>query len=550
MAHIIPNLEGIKATSGGMQRELDVVKLLRDALPDDFVVFHGVLMSNRFNGRQHFGEVDVLVLAPSGLLGLIEVKAGRVLVSDKGISKDYGDKNKNVGWQLNMQYGTLRGRLKDAGLDTHIAQYLVVPDMVLEGQIAKLPRVYVVDKHRLHSLPTELLRDLSPSTGADKSHLYAKLKLFLNNQFALPADPSQNLQWLQESVQELAEGMALWVPRIHAPSGMYAIQATAGAGKTQLALRVLQEAARAGMSARYVCFNRPLADHLRMLLKDTSVSVGTFHEFAIEALRALHGEVLDFSSPQVFAQAETAFVEQAACLPRFDVLMVDEAQDFAPAWLTALAQQRTPSGRVYVLQDEAQRLYMREVGDAPALPSAVRVECWDNFRTPRRIVQLINLLRLTREPVAARCPIDGQIPGFHTWPAEDEAGMATLERVVSSLLAEKIKPENIVLLSYAGLKRSRLLLKSHVAQKALRKFSGQYDAQGGAIWTPGDLLAESVHRFKGQAAPVVVLCEVDFEVLDALTKNRLLVGMSRAQWRLEIVLSERAEHVLRTAILG
>ena len=45
------------------------------------------------------------------------------------------------------------------------------------------------------------------------------------------------------------------------------------------------------------------------------------------------------------------------------------------------------------------------------------------------------------------------------------------------------------------------------------------------------------------AAPVV-LCEIDFEVLTKLERKKLFVGMSRAQLRLECIVSECAEQAL------
>ena len=48
----------------------------------------------------------------------------------------------------------------------------------------------------------------------------------------------------------------------------------------------------------------------------------------------------------------------------------------------------------------------------------------------------------------------------------------------------------------------------------------------------------------GQSAPVVVLCEIDFETLSDRDRRKLFVGMSRAQLRLECVVSERTERAL------
>ena len=547
MAQVIPSLEGVKATSTGMQRELDVVGLLREHLPQDYLVFHGVLWSAKLDGGQQFGEVDVIVLAPSGKIGLLEVKAGQVIVNNKGISKAYADGNKDVSWQLNMQYGALRNRLRKAKLDTEIAQYLVIPDMRFDGEVVRLPRVWIVDKSRFRSLPGEVIKDLA---GPPNPELFAKLHRFFGNIFKLPTDPSDTLQWLNEAVHDLAEGLATWMPRLRAPAGLFRVHATAGGGKTQLALRLFEQARDEGLSLRYVCFNRPLADYLRALAKGYGVSVTTYHELAVDALRTTSQAPLDFASPAVFTEAETYFAAHTPDIAQFDVLVIDEAQDFSSDWLDVLLRQRKPGGRAYILQDEAQQLYLRQESPNAQLAEAVEIDCWDNFRSPRRIVQAINAFALTREPVIARCPIEGQMPGFHAWPEDDADGMRTLERVLSDLLHEGIQASNIALLSYAGLKRSKLLTQESLAKLPLRKFSGTYDEQGQPHWTQGKLLAESLNRFKGQAAPVVVMCEVDFNALDTLTKNRLFVGMTRAQWRLEVVLSEQAERVLMAALAG
>jgi hypothetical protein len=65
----------------------------------------------------------------------------------------------------------------------------------------------------------------------------------------------------------------------------------------------------------------------------------------------------------------------------------------------------------------------------------------------------------------------------------------------------------------------------------------------------GDLLVESVYRYKGQSAPAVVVAEFDFEELDEAARRRLFVALTRAQMAAELVLSARAEQRL-AATLG
>lgn len=53
----------------------------------------------------------------------------------------------------------------------------------------------------------------------------------------------------------------------------------------------------------------------------------------------------------------------------------------------------------------------------------------------------------------------------------------------------------------------------------IRRFTGQFDAGGGAIWTDGQLLIDSVRRFKGQAAAPAVLTECDLHDLSDLNRH-------------------------------
>jgi superfamily I DNA/RNA helicase len=59
------------------------------------------------------------------------------------------------------------------------------------------------------------------------------------------------------------------------------------------------------------------------------------------------------------------------------------------------------------------------------------------------------------------------------------------------------------------------------------------------------LRIETLRRFKGQAAAAVVLTEIDFEAFTDLERRMLFVGMTRASMHLELVMSDRAEDLLR-----
>jgi superfamily I DNA and RNA helicase len=191
----------------------------------------------------------------------------------------------------------------------------------------------------------------------------------LSNQFNLVPDVGAQIGQAQGASMHLASGLATWVPRLQHPDQTYWIEATAGSGKTQLALTLLREAVGLRQRARYVCFNRPLADHLQTLAP-AQADVTNFHQLCREhAERA--GLTLNFADEDVFKQMVNSYLEVADTLPqKLDLLVIDECQDFDIEWVQALSSELSAKGRLYVLGDSHQQLYEREPFD---LPHAVRL---------------------------------------------------------------------------------------------------------------------------------------------------------------------------------
>jgi superfamily I DNA and RNA helicase len=121
---------------------------------------------------------------------------------------------------------------------------------------------------------------------------------------------------------------------------------------------------------------------------------------------------------------------------------------------------------------------------------------------------------------------------------------------LKALWKEGYAPSQVAVVSFRGVKNSHVLTLAQLGGHATRRTTGKYDQAGNALWHEGELLVESVYRFKGQCAPVVVLCEVDFEELTPVNARKLFVGMTRGQVRVEVVLSERAAGKLIDRVMG
>jgi hypothetical protein len=524
-------------TDKGILREQEVLERLSYSLPEDYAIFHTVAWHTLHHDRDHYGEIDIVVVAPSGNLLLMEVKAGEVRVDNQNLVKQYGQQVRQIEWRNRQQHAAMVGALQRCRLHAHVTSCLVLPDCRVGpyGGAVGLPRERIIDADSYDRLGT-LVKSFM--TNGHSHSAFDAIVAFLSNHFRVSQDLRHLGKMVRNQTMRLSEGLATWVPRITSPSGGFHIQATAGSGKTQLALTLLNEAAHTGQHALYVCFNRSLADCMRARAP-ASTSVMTFHERCLSYWKATQGDPACFSDPAFFSVLEGHYLD--AEFPQdLDCLIIDEGQDFVPDWVNALLRQVKETGRFYILEDEAQRLYSRQ---GFVLPEAVRIECHDNFRTPCAIVRAIEAWNLSPYPIDAKSPYEGQPPQIRYY--DDEADLeAQTREAVDALRNQGIPPDEIVVLSAHGLTQSRLVKKEKLGGHTLRRFTGNYNEAGEALWSEGDILMDSVYRYKGQSCTALILTEVDFSLNTEMGRRKLFVAMTRALLSVTIIAKKGVFSVL------
>jgi hypothetical protein len=538
---------------------------LRDGLGDGFVVYHGVHWTRADGSGSVYGEIDFIVANRWGRLLAIEQKDAQIVVGDHDLYARYGGPgrasqgapagiDKSVTTQVNRNLNALRAQFtrRHPGRVLDIDHLLYLPGARLAGALpSSVDPARVVDAHRdaeLVAVIEALLADPPAGWSDDRLDDLPHIEAFLTQRVGAVPDIGLLGRAARETTTRLSGGLSTWAARLSMAPWRLRVQGTAGSGKTQLALQMLREAAAAGRSALYVCFNRPLADAMRQLAPDAGAVV-TFHELARLALAQAGRPGVDFSGPEAFDTLARGFIELApAFAGTFDTLVIDEGQDFEPAWADSLVAMARPEGRLLWLEDPEQSLYDR----APvALPGWVTLASPVNYRSPRLLVDFINWLGLTAEAVEAGSAVVGFDPRWHVFDDAHPVQAAT-EQAVADLLAEGYEPERIAVLSVRGLAAS-LLAGAHgperLAGLGVRRQAG-YDDEGAALWTEGSLLVDTVFRFKGQAADAVVITEIDFETFGLRERRRLFVALTRARLQVALVTSEAAAGVLRARLGG
>ncbi|MCS6766253.1 MAG: ATP-binding domain-containing protein [Candidatus Protistobacter heckmanni] len=564
MAQIYPSGWRELAVAGAAQREIETLSLLAQGLPANCTVYHGVHWTNverrgpdGGSGYSVYGEIDFVVIGPEGAVLLIEQKSGFLDETPEGLVKRYAGREKSVPAQMQRTLQVIRTKLARAGLKPNLEYLLYCPDHLL-----KQPEHAGLDPTRIVDARTrdKLARTIGGLVHADRpaassgeragEDAVRKLRKFFADELSLSPDPSAMLGQAEAMVTRVSGGLATWARRLEMQPLRLRVEGTAGSGKTQLALALIRDALDAGQRPLYVCFNRPLADHIQRLVGEDMAAGGgriaTFHMLG-DAFAREQGIALDYGDAQVWKKMETVLAEHP--LPPawvHDVLIVDEGQDFSEPWRDALLRLLKPEGKAVWLEDPMQNLYDK----APvALPGWPVLRAPSNYRSPRQVVGLLADLGATG--IEAASPfLSAEITVFEYDPAQTESLFEATKQAITHCLAGGFARKDIALISYRGRENSEVLPLEKLGPHTLHAFTGGYDLFGNPLYREGELLAETVYRFKGQSAPAVVLTEIDFEALDERALRKLFVGMTRSRLKLALVTSSRAANLLSASLEG
>jgi Nuclease-related domain/UvrD-like helicase C-terminal domain/AAA domain len=298
------------------------------------------------------------------------------------------------------------------------------------------------------------------------------------------------------------------------------VTGAAGTGKTRLAMAWARRALARNERVLLTCYNDPLGDDMRSRLRDDrDLVVGSFFDVAL----AMEG----LPPLEVPVDADRNFWDTVAIghmhshwrdvTESFDTIVIDEAQDFSPTWITHLTQLLGPLGprRMLMVADEAQSLYPRGF----TLPSVddgwTRCKLVNNCRNTFDIASM-----LCRRLGGAPAPVGGPESVGVEWVEADEteAVVKSVGDQIDRIEGEGHEPPRVLVATFSTQLRDRL----RAAYAFVPWERGESDA----------IICENVHRVKGLEFDYVILAAT---AADAVTDALLYVGVSRAIAGLTVV---------------
>jgi hypothetical protein len=308
------------------------------------------------------------------------------------------------------------------------------------------------------------------------------------------------------------------------------VKGGAGTGKTVLAFEAARRLADMGKSVAVLCYNKALGEHLReLVLPDEQIAVNSFSALNAIAFFKINRDrelpvPLDKEAKDLFWREEAPLylleAVEAGVLPRYDAIVVDEAQDFDSSWWTVIEEMlKSDKSQIFAFYDPLQDIFDRK----GLMPDWVSVDLNINFRNTVQITAVLNSLGTSHMKNFTGCPV-GESPVVYEQKNRNST-LAELERILRELIDdEHLYPDQITVLTPHSREHSTFAGIDYLGPFQLAFEPSDRDHR---------VLHTTIGKFKGLESDVIILVDIDPADPRSGVKARY-VGASRARHMLYI----------------
>jgi len=579
MAKMIPAHPDESTVSAAERKIFDL--LANDPDTKDWTVIHSLGLTRR--GSKPYGEVDFIVLIPSGGVFCLEVKGGGV-TCQQGLWTTTNREGKIIEMKRSpfMQAREGMFTVKNAVEKefeaeppvraTIVGSGVIFPDISFTIDSPEWERWEVIDQQDLRQpisvslkrMAREQRKKLGVAATEPSLATIRSIRQFLRPDFEAVVTRSTQLQETEERLLKLTEEQYEALD-LMADNERCLIEGAAGTGKTMLAFEYARRSAEAGYRTLLLCYNKLLGNWLHSRITETGLSGflkgGRYYQLLREtilesfwATEFLEKEQNN-SGNELFHIIHPFYGQLAleASHDRFEVIVIDEAQDMLKQSILEVLNIWLAGGLVkgrWAIFGDFQRQAIFENSPGDQLKTLLSSYCPDfakgrlriNCRNTRHIGEETALLSGFNSPPYRLGQVDGLAVDYYYYNSEEKQ-IASLGDILHRLLQDGVKVGDMVVLSPSKFENS-----------CASRMTGELDFRIAEVNTPTPtrsrtpvIMFSTIHAFKGMESPVIILCDV--EQIDATEAQSLLyVGMSRARSLLIVLLHEQTKHSVKLAI--
>lgn len=533
--------------------EMATMEQLKTGLSDAYTIIHSARWIKRREGeRSQHGEVDFVVVGPQGNVVLIEQKNGLLREVDGQLIKQYSSGSVSPVDQISRSYGKLLGiwqKGENAGV-LQMESLVYLPDFEVQRSQSTAIELTLIDAKSKGELAQRIALLLEPAHAqcAQASrviHFFLSVFDYSLDIGALLAGREQRYRWRQQRYSEVLRQMNFQ------PAWLL-IEGVAGAGKTQIAVDLLGAAVMQQRRVGFYCVTRQLAEKIKSEYQGAA-SVYTLEGWARRQFELSTNNRTKEEKKALEAslgRGENYYGELLArCEPqpgdKFDLLILDEAQDVSPSMFDFIKAFLKPDGALVVCRDLHQQTLPEE---SFSFTPTVTLSLWESFRCPSSVLAITQYLtgidcglRVDEPNLDLLNELDIDLSEvLQAYESENEM-IAMIQSLVSGFLEEGFTLDQMIVLSAKKQSDSLFNRVEKIGGWPLKWYSGEYNQQGKQVYRPGELFADTLFRFKGLEKPVVILVEVDSDEWLEHRRRRLYSGCTRTSARLRVLMTSTAQ---------
>ena len=310
------------------------------------------------------------------------------------------------------------------------------------------------------------------------------------------------------------------------------VQGPPGSGKTILAMELAQREAAKGRRVLFLCYTEALGQELAHNLDHKLIIASAIGALAVSLLREMGHKIVEEYTPEFWAPVtlEAACETLTGCDPRWDTVIVDEAQDMGENDWIFIEACAAKDAKLWIFMDPSQEFLPKRALPTKIAKSFMNLSLDRGYRCPPAIQALADAVAgrefdkvLIQEGMA-----NGVIKII---PGKLKDIDRLIGKEIDALLRDGFARSDIAILSLRGLK-----YPENIVHQIL--IGGEVFCKASDENCSNEIIGDTFLRFKGLERPAIIITDLR-HVTDRL-ETRLLIALTRATSVLRIIDEEKA----------
>lgn len=518
--------------------EVKFFNACKEQLSDKYHVFYSVRWYSTNNGIREDSECDFLIFNPDYGFLCVEVKGGTGMRVEDGawylIDHDGERKLKRSPYDQAEQSMRFFKKYYEEEVESQFSGVygcaVAYPNYSINTPITiGSPIETTIDLSAMSDLQkrvTEIFRYFRNQRQGAASFLspdsQKKFINVVNKRIALSISAGALIQNKERELLEINRTQDTVIDLLaHYPRAF--IVGGAGTGKTWIGIKKIIRCVQGGGSALFLCYNKALAENVNEIIAHNRADCYNIDALAFSLLKGRAASAPEHNGCREYGN----LINDLPHLKKYDLIVVDEGQDFTEDWAFCANLLLKDDGSLYVFYDESQNIFKRDFGEKFLIdepPFVLRYNIRNTANIYRYAQEQTNL---GLDTIANH--IEGVEPAHRTFSRKAQA-IAFIDSVVNRLInKEGVVPQKIVILSNRRKVNSILCETSHIG--------GQQLSDEKTLPSPDYIAYRTIQSFKGLEADVIIFINHTYknEPKTDGVRATLYTAQTRARFYLYVV---------------